>query len=723
MARGETIKPYVSFVRGLITEASELTFPENASSDELNCVLHKKGNRARRLGVNYEVGHTISAKNLTAAEVQDNAITTGVWKSVAGDGNLTFLVAQVGNILSFYDTANIPVSSGLKSFTVDISTYLAPAAVNPHLTQVDMDSGKGYLFVTSEKIKPIYITHDPALDTITVTEVSIQIRDFEGIDEVGVDVQTRPSTLTTSHKYNVFNQGWYIDDVRLNGGNTGTPLSKMFAQTAVYPANSDVWWLMKDTNLEFNARWREQINRGSAQAPQGHYILDPFFKDRSSVSGIVGISVTSIDSRPTSVAFYAGRSWFAGQKGADISDNIFYSQIIEDPTNIGKCYQHNDPTSEDLSGLLPTDGGVVVISDIGNVLKLVPFQTSLLILASNGVWAITGTDGGFAADDFAVRKVSSVNILSSKSLVEVDGAPVWWGDYGIYTVSEDQASGNPTVTSLTDSTIKSFYDDIPILSKKYVQGAYDPLNRKLMWLYNTAAPSADIDRFRYNRVLNLDLDLGAFYPWSIEDLATDTPQVSGITSVPPLSTSTSTFTVVDSSLDTVVTAALDTVVADIGVLTSTSSAIKLLTVVLDGATYEVTLSEFNNTVLKDWVAADATGVEYRSFLTTGYELFGDVVRFKQAPYVYTYLKDNDDFTNFSLYLQGRWDFSISGNSGKYTSQFQTYRNVGNSDTGVLVTRHKFRGKGRALQFNFESDAAKDFNILGWAIDVQGNAKV
>ena len=723
MARAETTKSYVSFVRGLITEADELTFPENASSDELNCNLHKKGNRTRRLGIDYEVGNTISAKNLTSSEVQTWAITTGVWKSVAGDGNLTFLVVQVGNILSFYDTSSIPVSSGLKSFTIDISTYLAPAAINPQLTQVDIASGKGYLFVTSEKIKPIYIVYDPVGDSVTATEANIKIRDFEGIDEPGVDVQTRPASLTTGHAYNLNNQGWYVDDVRLDTGSVGSPLDRFFFQRSEYPANSDVWWLMKNVTAQFTSVWRGNTNRGSTHAPQGHYILDPFFKDRSSVSGIVGISVVSIDSRPTSVAFYGGRTWFAGQKGADINDNIFYSQIIEDPQNIGKCHQHNDPTSEDLSGLLPTDGGVVVISDIGNVLKLVPFQDSLLIFASNGTWAISGTDGGFRADDFAVRKLSSVNILSSKSLVEVDGSPVWWGDYGIYTVQTDPASGIPVVSSLTDTTIKSFYDDIPILSKRYVQGTYDPLNRKVMWVYNTAAPSAGVDRFRYNRILNLDLELGAFYPWSIEELASDTPQVSGITSVPPISSSTSTFNVVDSAGDQVVDSSLNNVVANIGVLTSTSNAIKLLTVLLDGATYEVTLSEFNNTTLKDWVSEDATGVEYRSFLLTGYELFGDITRFKQAPYVYTHLKDNDDFSNHSLFLQGRWDFSTSGNSGKYTTNFQAYRDVGNSDTGVLITRHKFRGKGRALQLNFESDAAKDFNILGWALVTQGNTEV
>ena len=36
-----------TFVKGLITEASPLTFPDNASLDELNFILNKDGSRRR----------------------------------------------------------------------------------------------------------------------------------------------------------------------------------------------------------------------------------------------------------------------------------------------------------------------------------------------------------------------------------------------------------------------------------------------------------------------------------------------------------------------------------------------------------------------------------------------------------------------------------------------------------------------------------------------------
>jgi hypothetical protein len=87
-------KPYNSFVAGLITEAGPLTFPENASKDELNCVLFRKGNRRRRLGIDYENSYALSAANPTIATVRDQALDGHVWDSVAGNGTRNFLIVQ-----------------------------------------------------------------------------------------------------------------------------------------------------------------------------------------------------------------------------------------------------------------------------------------------------------------------------------------------------------------------------------------------------------------------------------------------------------------------------------------------------------------------------------------------------------------------------------------------------------------------------------------------------
>jgi len=52
---------------------------------------------------------------------------------------------------------------------------------------------------------------------------------------------------------------------------------------------------------------------------------------------------------------------------------------------VGNCYQVNDPTSDQLFDLLPTDGGVIVIQGCGSIYKLFPLQNALLVFAANGV--------------------------------------------------------------------------------------------------------------------------------------------------------------------------------------------------------------------------------------------------------------------------------------------------------------------------------------------------
>lgn len=56
MARQQAQAEINNFVGGLVTEASPLTFPENASLDEKNFVLNRDGSRRRRLGMRIMTG-------------------------------------------------------------------------------------------------------------------------------------------------------------------------------------------------------------------------------------------------------------------------------------------------------------------------------------------------------------------------------------------------------------------------------------------------------------------------------------------------------------------------------------------------------------------------------------------------------------------------------------------------------------------------------------------
>jgi hypothetical protein len=131
------------------------------------------------------------------------------WKGVSNDSSVNFLVVQVGSTLHFYNLDAIPVTSEKKSFTLDLTTFVAPFATTGQIATapVQMASGKGWLFVANPFIDPVVISYDKTSDTISSLRIIIQIRDFDGVSD-GLGNEDQPTTLTKEHLYNLRNQGW-----------------------------------------------------------------------------------------------------------------------------------------------------------------------------------------------------------------------------------------------------------------------------------------------------------------------------------------------------------------------------------------------------------------------------------------------------------------------------------------------------------------------------------
>lgn len=207
MPRATSNKLYRTFVKGLITEADPLTYPENASIDEDNCILSRRGNRTRRLGVDFEEGFTLSQYAVSTENIKNYAVKEFKWESVSNTSTLNFLVIQVGLRLYFYDLSFDPLVDGLKTFVLDLTTFIVPGSSNPTATEVSFSTGKGYLFVVGAKIEPLIIEYLLDQDDILVTPIVIAIRDFKGVDD-GLANDEEPTTLSVEHQYNLLNQGW-----------------------------------------------------------------------------------------------------------------------------------------------------------------------------------------------------------------------------------------------------------------------------------------------------------------------------------------------------------------------------------------------------------------------------------------------------------------------------------------------------------------------------------
>ena len=399
------------------------------------------------------------------------------------------------------------------------------------------------------------------------------------------------------------------------------------------------------------------------------------------------------DYRPTCVEFYAGRLWFTGTPHEKVSTKIFYSQVIESDGQYGKCYQVADPTDENISDLVDTDGGVITIPEAANIHYIMAFSGSLLVFASNGVWAVAGGQSGyFTATSYAIRKISDIGSTGAGSIVLAENIPMYWSTSGIYAFSQDANSGFISVQSISVNKIDSFYRDIPYLSKQKVQCTYDDIEKRVYWLYSSTSTTD----WHYDSALVFNLKFLAFSPWKIYRTLTGSPAYT-----------TSIFTVRD-----------------------TGSYIRLKFVGIYNGKLHIADTSANT--YADWNSG-----EEQAYVITGYDTLETPQYTKYAPYITVFQNKTEtgfttSFTDLvpvgesSLTMQAQWDWTDRTTAGKWGSAQQVYRHrrlytpVDASDTfdngeTLVITRNKVRGRGRCLSIKFTVGTGKDSWLLGWTI--------
>ena len=723
-------KEYNTFVGGLITEASALTFPENASIDEDNFILNRDGSRQRRLGMDYESTYTLVDSGLSSTFMDAASITSYRWDNVNNDPTTSIGIVQLYNKLWFVDLFSGTLSSNLlNSSTALTITGLGNDPV--YFTQVN-----GVAVGVNKNIDPFYLEYDSTIDTITKSDITIEVRDLWGIND-SLDIDERPSALTTNHKYNLYNQGWIQTNIDATKTSKGT-----------YPSNTDVQVLGKDSSDAYSADILFKQFFGNTPAPRGKNIFSAFNRSVGRDSFVGAATPTDIDSgRPSTAVSYSQRIFYSGilsdktgtdTKSPNFTGTVFFTKIITNNTDLGSCYQEADPTSEHISDIIDTDGGHITIPEASNILRLETTESSIIVIAENGVWEIFGDTGGFTATSYQVSKITNVGVVSADSVINAEGTILYWSKGGIYTLSIERVSGRLTAQNTTQDTIQTFYNNIPSVAKASAKGNYDPASRKISWLYNDAdSYDGIVDRNKYNRELVLDTVLQAFYPNSFSSLATESPYVAGYLSTPNfLSTQYSQSVVVNG--EQVQVNGEDVIVTDTFRSRGASVSKYLVIKPSTAGNYKFTFASYLNDDFVDWFSDDNTGVNFDSYLVTGYELFGDTMRYKQVPYITFHFKRTE--TGFetsgsdlvaknpsSCLVQARWEFANHANSGKYGSQFQAYRlkrnyiPSGSSDTfdyghEVITTKSKLRGRGRSLSLYILSEAGKDMYLLGWGLN-------
>lgn len=638
MPRASVNKNYFNFIGGKHSDGSALISPENTASILQNINLHASGKIDRRLGLDYEESFGLSTTTFTDEVLRNSAVSFHEWPVVAGDGRRNFYVIRVGEALYFYNQAgNAPSTQELG--IVDISSFSIDT-IKSIKTDIQMSSGKGFLFVTGELYEPFLVEYDTIAATFSATKIEIQIRDFIGLDD-GLTNEERPTALDPLHEYNIKNQGWGYERKSFETNQVKEDISIFREDTGLFPSNSDIPFLAMtpDPNQNGELQFRSSVitaeYSGTTLSAKGRYILNAFDKNRLEASGVFGLPLEFLIIRPRSTAFYSGRVWYGGVKG-----DIFFSQILEDINKAGRCYQDQDPTAEDFNELLDTDGGVISIPEAGEIYRLVEVSGSLLVLANNGVWQISGGETNFTANSTVVSKISNIGCVNAKAVVKVENNILFWSDEGIFISASDQISGRLNIQSLSVNRIdRDFNGQIPARAKIVSQGAYDRVSKKVFWSYHDGLDNTENAlEAKYNSMMVFDTSLNAFYDYRLEDNLQDGKSsfMAGLIKGSGRSEgSSSNFVTVNG--DTVTVNGVE-VVTTVTFESSSEVAPKVLTFAWDSVSslYQITFSEFCSRSFHDWFTQDGIGANYTSIVETNPETLGEPSVDKQATYLTTF---------------------------------------------------------------------------------------
>jgi len=709
--------------------------------------------------MSFESGYVPVASGLTPAPTADVVFQGFSWENVGGQSDKKLGVIQTGRILKIFDTMTVPLSDN-ELFSYDT---LLNNDIPFSFAVVD-----GILIVATGQKEILIFTYNSG--TISVVEDILTTRDLFGVEDysgstnltVGSGLTVRPATLTDSHRYNLRNQSFAEPRPTKTTTDRIDPIKEFFDRGAVYPSNSDAVYFNIYPDVEATNKTIERFHAadlianppGMLPAPRGYFIIDAMERGASRKTEydlllsrnsslqypLVSLPQDKTPGGASVVCEFAGRVWFGGfsgdtidpdEKSPYLSSYVFFSRLVSDFSDITKCYQTGDPTAKDASDIVATDGGFIRISGAYGISGLKTLSDGMLVVASNGVWRIFGGDTGFDSTNYTVEKITEHGCTSPNSILEVDGSVFYWGDDGIYLVSQNEL-GDFKANNISQGTIQTFFDNIGAIDKKYCTGFYDSYERKVRWLYGNNIYSDKTHE------LILDVNAGAFYPQEIKAISANRPKVVAAVAIPPFRSG---------EITDVVLVGGDIAVVEGDPVTVTTQRVEdglresAYVLLLDdgvGGELRYTFGFYNDPTFTDWIDYDGVGLDAAAYMVTGYLTGGDTQRHKGVVSLTMHLERTEDGFEedgegnlipknpSSCILQSQWEWTNSAASNRWGREFQVYRykrfflpsGVGDPyDTGhqIITTKNKLRGNGRALSMLIRTEPKKDCRVLGWSM--------
>lgn len=208
----------------------------------------------------------------------------------------------------------------------------------------------------------------------------------------------------------------------------------------------------------------------------------------------------------TDVESFGGRIFYL------CGNTVLFSQTLStDNQNYDKCYQDADPTSEEVSDVIATDGGMIQLLTMGRGKAMKSFYRGILVFGDKEVTGILSNSINlFSAESYDVVKITTAGLAGRYSVVETDNNIFYWSQHGIYMIGIDE-NNNISSQCVSLNSIQNWYMNLNQLSKDNVVGYYDYANNRIYWLYPTTTDTEKLDG-----CLVYDLTFNSFMLQSID---------------------------------------------------------------------------------------------------------------------------------------------------------------------------------------------------------------
>jgi hypothetical protein len=788
---------YFTFKGGLNTESSPLNAPPEDAAEILNVEITNKGTARKRKGIDFLP--QLNSASLFVANDTDFTAEAGHYVLPApsgisfrvskSDGQfMRVFICQVGRDIYLYDQSLLATT---RDMGATLQRMKVPSTWDDRLchykTIFIKDANRVYLLNPYMPLSYLYYDEE-AQSFVLITE-TVYIRDLENNTLIDDTVSYNESTYRCikSHlssednrpeeETGTWREYWVHEGKKPTSGapadwapGTGSVVKVeeiVYSGTGDYesttliktygcilnhtsdasnkPPNETYWVPQQSSDSQITTLFGpKRISLGRAGFWQeGFNFLsgtEPNYR-----SNIKGLGAFDTESNPRGFScgtFASGRLWLSGAPGEP--NTVYFSQSIEGDLNYSRFYQWADPNNPDDPDVVETDGGTIKITGAEEVVGIADYRGGVLVLATNGVWYVTGSDGYFKATTYSIQKITDTGCTGRAAWKFVDDNVIYAGLSGVYAVQLDDVSMTPTVIPLSDK-IKSFWTSIPRHQREACELTYNEDTFQLVIGLNFETPAwwSSVNLFNQSTIMRsfliFDVKLKAWYKYQ---MAEDTTGYK----LSPAALVPLTVNLTDTELVTVADEVVTANGEDVEIATTNDPQQTIIGVIAIQRQQDDTiiwsLCNFAGSETSDFAGHASYKEEYDGLIRSVPQPFGDIGHRKQIAYLHTAFDRVE--TGFDLltrtytnpggcYYRILWDFAEEDSARtKYSAAYQAYKpnryNVVNEDgevVGISVVRnkHRIRGSGRAVSLQFETEDDRDFHLLGWQIDVYATEKV